>query len=283
MRDSSALLLSMLLGNNLTHYIATSIVTLLLLSRIEAEHTAELLATFITAPILFVFAELIPKSIFFYRSDTLMPALAPVLFAFHKTFSFCGAVPLLKFASRLFARLAGLRSPYKTAITAVCAPHIRVIFQETREEDILSPVQADIINRIVSISDVRISSVMTPAGKVRMVDVNSDGPALLKTLKKYAFTRLPVYEHRPENIIGFINIYESLSSTEQFADLRKFIKPIRKLPADTIVTEAINIMQTENQKIVLVTRAGHAGRERPLGIVTMKDLVEELLGELTEW
>ena len=42
-------------------------------------------------------------------------------------------------------------------------------------------------------------------------------------------------------------------------------------------------MAAENQKIVLVTRAAHAHRERPIGIVTMKDLVEELLGELAEW
>jgi CBS domain containing-hemolysin-like protein len=42
-------------------------------------------------------------------------------------------------------------------------------------------------------------------------------------------------------------------------------------------------MQKENQKIVLVTRVGHLGRERQIGIVTMKDLVEELLGELAEW
>jgi len=42
-------------------------------------------------------------------------------------------------------------------------------------------------------------------------------------------------------------------------------------------------MRDENQKIVLVARGGHAGREKPIGIVTMKDLVEELLGELAEW
>ena len=45
----------------------------------------------------------------------------------------------------------------------------------------------------------------------------------------------------------------------------------------------MNIMQKENHKIVLITRTNRTGHERPIGIVTMKDLVEELLGELAEW
>ena len=49
------------------------------------------------------------------------------------------------------------------------------------------------------------------------------------------------------------------------------------------VIDATNIMQKENHKIMLVTRAGRLGGEKPVGIVTMKDLVEELLGELAEW
>jgi len=70
---------------------------------------------------------------------------------------------------------------------------------------------------------------------------------------------------------------------QEFTDLRNFTKPIRRLPADITVSDAISIMQKENQKIVLVTRVSHVGREKPVGIVTMKDLVEELLGELAEW
>jgi len=116
-----------------------------------------------------------------------------------------------------------------------------------------------------------------------MLDVNSDNSAVLNKLKKCAFTRLPVIENRAENIIGFINIYETLSLSEQFTNLRNFIKPIRKVDANTTVTDTINIMQRENQKIVLVMKIGRAGQERPIGIVTMKDLVEELLGELAEW
>jgi len=283
MRDSSALLLSMLIGTNLAHYLATGIVTLLLLSKLQAEHTAGLFATLITTPMLFVFSELIPKNIFYYRSDILMPRIAPVLFTFHKLFTWVGLIPLLKNLSRVFAKLTGSPVPFKTAVSTIRPFHIRAILQETREEDILSPIQTDIINRLASISDIRIKSVMTPIAKVQTVDVNSDNVALLKKLNECVFTRLPVYERQPSNIIGFINIYDCLSSYEQFADLRRFIKPIRKLGADTPVSDAINIMQSEKHKIASVTVISRAGRERPIGIVTMKDLVEELLGELTEW
>jgi len=283
LRDSSALLLSMLIGTNLANYLVTSIVTYILLSKVGAAHTAELSAAFITVPMLFVFGELIPKNIFFYRADYLMSLVAPILLVFHKLFSWCGAVPLLKFMSGIFAQLAGSAAPLETVTTVVQKPHIRAIVAETREEGILSSVQTDIINRLVSISNIPIGAVMTPINKVERVDANSDNSALLEKLKKCAFTRLPVTDQRPANIVGFINIYEALSSAEHFTELRNFIKPIRKLGGNTAVIEAINIIQKENQKIVLVTRIGRGGRERPIGIVTMKDLVEELLGELTEW
>jgi len=283
LRDSSGLLLSLLIATNLAYYLTTSIVTNIFLSKVETEHSAELFATLLTAPTLFVFSELIPKNIFFYRADSLMPYLSPLLYTFHKVLSFCGVVPLLKFVSGLFARSAGLASSPKTVITSAQRHKVQAILQDTQEEGILSSVQTDIINRLVSISNIRIRSVMIPINNVQMVDVNSDNSALLSKLKKCAFTRLPVVEGRPENIIGFINIYETLSSSEHFTNLQKFVRPIRKVDANTTVTDTINIMQGENQKIVLVMRTGRTGRERHIGIVTMKDLVEELLGELAEW
>ncbi len=283
LRDRSALLLSILIGNNLTHYAVTSIVTWLLLSEVKAAHTAELSATLIAAPILFVFGELIPKNLFFYRADSLMPFFAPVLLVFHKLFSWCGAVPLLKFMSGIFGRLTGSDAGSKTGTPAVQRPRIRAIFADIREEGVLSPVQTGIINRLVSISNTPIRTVMTPINKVETVDTDSDNLVLLKKLKECAFTRLPVADKQPANIVGFINIYEALTSPEKFTELYNLIKPIRKLQANTTVVDAINIMQRENQKIVLVTRTGRNGRVRPIGIVTMKDLVEELLGELAEW
>jgi putative hemolysin len=283
LHDSSGLLLSLLIGTNLAYYLTTSIVTNIFLSKVETEHTAELFATLLTAPTLFVFSELIPKNIFFYRSDYLMPYLSPLLYTFHKALSFCGAVPMLKFISGFFVRLTGAGSSPKSVITSAQRHQVQAILQDTREEGILSSIQTDIINRLVSISHIHIRSVMVPFHNVQTVDVDSDNAALLNKLKKCAFTRLLVIEGQSENVIGFINIYEALSSHEQFSNLRNFTIPIRKADTNTTVTDTINIMQKENQKIVLVTRAGRAGREKPIGIVTMKDLVEELLGELAEW
>ncbi|MHC4114616.1 MAG: CNNM domain-containing protein [Planctomycetota bacterium] len=283
MRDSSSLLISMLIGTNLTCYITTSIVTYMLLSRFQVGYAAEFFATIITAPALFVFSDLIPKNIFYYRADSLMPSVAPVLLIFHKFFTWCGIVPLLRLISRAFAKLTGSASLSKVAVTTVYPSHIKAIFQETHEEGLLSPVQTDIINRIESILHLRIQSVMTPINKTQTISKDSTNEILLDKLKKHAFTRLLVYEEWAGNIVGFVDIYECLNSAGDFSNLNDFLKPIRELGSETTVSDALNIMRSENQKIVLVAKMTHAGRKKPIGIVTMKDLVEELLGELSEW
>jgi putative hemolysin len=283
LHDSQGLLLAMLIGNNLVNYLATSIVTGLFLSRVATEHAAELFATLVTVPVLFVFGEMIPKNVFFFRADTLMPCVSPVLYVFHEILRGCGVIPVLKLISSLFARLTGLAVSSRGVITSAQRHKVRALFQDTHEEGILSSVQSDIVSRLVDISHVRMRSVMIPIDDVEIVAADSDRSALLDKLRKCAFTRLPVTEGEPGNIIGFVSIYEALSSSKEFAHLHDFVKPIRKLDADTTVTDAIDIMQKENPKIVLITTTSRTGRERHIGIVTMKDLVEELLGELAEW
>jgi CBS domain containing-hemolysin-like protein len=283
MDDSPRLLISMLIGTNLAYYAATSFVTYLLLDRFISEHTVAIFATVVTAPVLFVFSELIPKSLFYHRADFLMPVSAPVLVVFHKIFKSSGAVAFLKYVSGLFSRLTGVDRTTGGIGNAVGSSYIKAIFQETHEEGYLSPVQADILRRVVDIPRIRVGTVMTPIERVARVDINCGKTRLLKILTENTFTRLPVYRDRAENIIGFVNIFEALCSKNDFTSLDKFVKPIQQIDAATPVTKAINIMQSGGQKIVLVTMRMRSGVPAAIGIVTMKDLVEELLGELSEW
>lgn len=283
MQDGPGLLISTLLGTNLSYYIATSIITYLMLSNIRTAHAAELFATVVTVPVLFIFSELIPKNLFFYKADSLMPYASFILYPFKKVFTVVGVVPFLKFVSRFIGRFSGTAAASRSNMSAVRSPYITAIIRDTKREGFLSPVQTGIINRMVHIGNLTIGSVMTAFNQMQSININSDKPLLLNMLRKHPFTRLLVYSQRKENIIGYINLYQCLTSQQSFSNLRHFLKPIHKLSADTIVTEAINMMRKTNQKIVLVTKQKHPKRVKPVGIITMKDLAEEILGELTEW
>jgi putative hemolysin len=282
MRDSSGLLLALLVGTNLAHYIATSLVTEMFLDTVVSERAAEIYTMLVAAPLLFVFSDLIPKNVFLRRADTLTFFTAPLLYVTHKILTWCGAVPLLKLLARFFARLIGAPLSSRAVIGSSRSQQVGAILRDTKEEGLLSDVQTEMVDRIANIPRVRLSMVMVPLSQVRTIDIYSDRKTLLEELARRASTRLPVWQNTPLEIVGFINVYDVLGTGEEFTSLGRFLLPIRSLDADTSLTEAINTMRQEQLKIVLVTRR-RGRREVPLGIVTMKDLVEELLGELAEW
>jgi len=281
MRDSTGLLLSLLVANNLANYLATSSITYLFLA-VASEGRAELLATLLTAPLLFVFGESLPKNIFLHRADTLTGYLGPLLFVTYRALMWSGIVPLLRVVSNLFARLTGSPTSSRTAITSSQSHQVKALLRDTQEEGLLSTVQTEMIDRIVTIPGLRLSDVMVPLDRARSIRIQSDRTALLDELKRHALTRLLVWRDTPRDIAGFINLYEVLGTDDQFESLEKFLKPIRSLGADTSVIDTIDFMRRAQSKIVLVTRR-RGKRDVPVGIVTMKDLVEELMGELAEW
>ncbi len=281
--DGPGMLLTTLIGTNLSNYIATSIVTTLFLRVMTDPHTAEVATTAVTAPVFFVFAEMIPKSLFLYRADILMPYVSPVLFVSHRVFRWSGVIAVLKAVSDFFAKLVGSERSSTSLISGTPKQHIRTILAESREEGLLSRVQADIVNRLVTIPHTQLRAVMTPLGRVQKVDVACGREELLKILREYSFTRLPVYETRQTNVIGYLNVYDTLAEDRDFADLRNMVKPIGRLGADTSVTEAIEVMRQKGHRVLLVEHRGLSGQARAIGIVTMKDLVEELVGELATW
>lgn len=283
MRDGSGLLLSLLVANNLANYLATSSITYLFLAVASSERLAELFATMLTAPLLFVFAESMPKNIFLYRADVLTAYFGPLLYLTHQVLTWCGLVPLLRLTSQLFGRMIGSPVPSRTMITSAQSHQVRMILRDTREEGILSQVQAEIIDRIVNVSGLRLIAVMVPLNTVQSVQIGCDRTMLVNKLRKHALTRLLVWDERPANIVGFINIYDVLGSEKPFDNLERFVEPIRRMDAATPVIDVIDSMRRDELKIVLVTRTKPGGRQMPVGIVTMKDLVEELLGELAQW
>jgi len=281
LRDSSALLLTLLVANNMANYLAASSVTILFL-KVAPDRTAELLATSLTAPLLFVFGESLPKNIFLYRADALTPYLGPFLYVVHKVLTWSGIVPVLRLISRFFARLVGAPVPAKRVMVSSQIHHVRTILRDTQEEGLLSHLQTEMLDRVVNIPTLRLSAVMIPMARVQSIPVQADRATLLDELRKHPFTRLPVWRDVPTNIVGFVNVYTALACGGGFHDVEGVLQPLRSLDCETLVTDAIEVLRREQAKMILVTRR-RGSKDVPVGIVTMKDLVEELMGELAEW
>jgi CBS domain containing-hemolysin-like protein len=284
LRSKTDFLITMLIGNNLTHYIITSITTLLILDYSRTKGSAEFIATLITTPVIFVFGDLIPKNIFFYSADRLMPRFSALLLGFKYIFTYLGIIPILRFLSARFNRLfSGGQKTRESTFSRIPRRHIDSIIEASQHEQIFTPVQTELVNRFTNIPNVTLRSVMTPLHKTFACPVNSTRADLTKLLKRCSHTRILVYKSNTRDIVGYVNIYHCLSDGGEFEDLSDFVNPIHQLSADTTVNQAINIMQQEEQKFVLVVRNSPVTNPKPVGIVTMKDLVEELVGELSEW
>ena len=283
LHDTSGLLTSTLVGTNLSIYIVTSAVTYMILKKAQSAHSAEFLATIITAPPLFIFSELIPKNLFFYYSDTLMLKIVPLLFGFYKLLSWCGIIAVFRYISRMLAKLTHTPIPSSGVINAVQRHETAAFFKDIHEESFLSTVQTDIVNRLLIVSNTTINKVMTPFKKTQLVSVHSNRQEVMDIFRKHDFSRLLVYEKTQDNIIGFINVYDVLCSKKKSVDLNDYAKPIEKFHHNILVTNVMEAMQAKKEKIALVIRVARKNHETPVGIITMKDMVGELFGELGSW
>ncbi len=275
MHDRTALLFSMLIGTNITQYLATSVVTRAFLNYEQTAHTAELLTTVISAPILFIFSELIPKNVFYYRADVLMPLVANILYLFHTCFTYCGIVPLLRKLSYLMARFTGLESSAKSTSSASQRHRMEAIIRDTHDEGLLTHVQTDIIGRIIGNPPIRVRSVMTPFSEEDTLSVQTSLETLWGCLNRSEKSHYLVMEPSSNRCIGFVYIYDVLMNGNQGGAMHEFVQPVTVLPLDTPVIEAVTQMQTNNSHIALVAKTELS--EQPLGVITLSSLIDEIL------
>ncbi|HOL31404.1 MAG TPA: CNNM domain-containing protein [Anaerohalosphaeraceae bacterium] len=277
--DGPMLILSLLLGNNCVNYLITSIVTILLYRKLENQHKAEIYAAILLAPLLFIFCEMIPKNIFYYKADTLLPRLSWGIWYIHRLFCRSGLLWVFKHLSLFFSKILNLSTNTTEAVDKTQRYQVRQIIHETQEEGLLSQTQREMINRLIDIPGVSAASMMVPiekAGKIPLMITRQD---LLRHLSQSRFTRQLVYDRNPSDIVGYLSIYDVLSSKEDFETVRPYVMPLAEVSRTASIIEAINILRNRRDRIALVVDYSK-GIRRAVGLITISDLIEELTGEL---
>ena len=274
--DPGKPLIVVLVGNNLANYLASAGMVLILTSR--AWPSPEWYAVAILTPLIFVFCELLPKNLFHRHGERLAYIFSGFLDLSRRVFSVCGLVGLAKLLIRgIFA--AG-RRPLGSHDSPLGPGRGRIagILAEARAGGAITHTQSLIAQRIVHIGQVRLADVMVPLKKAVMVRRSASADLVRRLLTEHGHPRLGVYEGNRENIVGVLNAYDVLLDEDDSPPADHVMPPLG-LVQHTGVIEALVALQRARTAIAFVVNdAGNC-----TGLVTVKDLVEEIVGELHEW
>jgi len=276
MERRDELVMTMLIGTNVTDYLASACVAALLIRAAVNARFIELYTMLILTPIILVFAGIIPKDWFRRRCDQLMYLASGPLTWFRRAAVAIGLIWLLRSITRLAMRCVDPRR----AAPADVLPHTRMrrLISEGAARGGLTAFQRATMERVLRVSQVRLSDVMTPRKRCASVPRDIPRADLLRIARMSHFSRLPVYERDPHTVVGVINVYDVITDREQ-RPIAEYLRDVVRLPGDCSVPAAMVRLQRAREVMAIVEDS--AGRF--IGLFTMKDLVEEIVGELEAW
>ena len=261
---------TLLICTNIVHIAAASIVTLAVTRKWGV--SAVSISTIITTIVVFFAGEMLPKSVAKKYSDTLALSCAPVLCFFMKLFA-----PLSKLLTWIGQAAAKL-TPGDSQIS-VTEDELYDIIEDMTEEGSLDEDQGDLISSALQFSDVTVESVLTPRVDIVAININSSHAELLSLIKSTNHSRLPVYEGSIDNIIGVLQIRKYIKAYLRLGenlDIKPMLDEVLFIHQSTNIDELLPILSRRKLNIAVVTD-NYGGT---LGIVTVEDILEELVGEI---
>ena len=261
---------TLLICTNIVHIAAASIVTLAVTRKWGV--SAVSISTIITTIVVFFAGEMLPKSVAKKYSDTLALSCAPVLCFFMKLFA-----PLSKLLTWIGQAAAKL-TPGDSQIS-VTEDELYDIIEDMTEEGSLDEDQGDLISSALQFGDVTVESVLTPRVDIVAININSSHSELLSLIKSTNHSRLPVYEGSIDNIIGVLQIRKYIKAYLRLGenlDIKPMLDEVLFVHQSTNIDELLPILSRRKLNIAVVTD-NYGGT---LGIVTVEDILEELVGEI---
>ena len=267
-------LTALLIGTNVMHIGCASLSTLIgikLWKDIYGEGTATTCATILTTVLVYFISELLPKCIAKANAERTACALAGSLRVIMTVLT-----PLVLFFSSISKLLVRL-FPASEEPTYTEDELVKII-ETGEEEGVLDEERSDLLQSAIEFSDTAVSEVMTVREDMESVDIRLPIDEVLKLVRKTRHSRLPLYDGTIDNIVGVLPIRTFLRRyiKKEHIDLRQIMYRPLPVSPDTPIKGLFD--QMRSSKIYMAVVRDNDGKT--LGIATIEDFVEELVGEI---
>jgi putative hemolysin len=273
--DRNLYLTTILIGNTIILLAADSLATWLAIQ--YQIWRPVLLATVIMTIVILIFSELIPKMVavqnapkWAHRLSTFMQVMRRFLQPLTWT--------LLGLTHRIIKVFGGdpnAPGPYVTE------EDIRALVNVGEKHGALEEEEKEMIHSIFELGDTIVREVMTPRTDMICADVTDPVSLGVELVIREGYSKLPVYEENIDHIVGVVHDRELLiavSRNEEGTPLRSFMRPVKAIPENKKVDELMREMQAEKVSVAIVVDE-YGGTA---GLVTMEDLLEEIVGEIMD-
>lgn len=266
---------AILIGNNIVNIAISSIVTGIFV-QVYGYRWGVVASTFVTTLILLIFCEVTPKILSAKHSEKVALIAAPVME---------GVIVILKplivffigisnFILKIFGVGPSKRSPLITE------EELRMMIEMGKEEGVLSEEERKMLHRIFEFGDTKLSDVMVTKDKMVAVNINTSSEDLLNLFVEEGHARLPVYSGSVDNIVGIVYARDLLYILKEkgLFLLQDLLHDACYVPGSMRVNELLKRFQTEKIQIAIIADKD----KKALGLVTLEDLLEEIVGEIEE-
>ncbi len=266
------LLAVLLIGTNLSRYMATFAVSAMFVLA-GFEHNAEWLTLAAVTPLMFVVGDSVPKNVFQRTGGAGVYRLAWMVRLSSVVFTACGLAPLVQgFSSgllRLLGRTDGDHHPLgHRGIESVVA--------EGRASGLLTDYQSAMADRAVRIADLKLRDVMAPMARAVTAKDTVSRDELLDVIRHYAYSRLPLLD-ATGTVVAILDVFDLLVADPDTRP-QDLARPPLVLPDRQAIGAGLLEIQRAGSVMAIVADA----QGRHVGIVTIKDIVEQIVGELVD-
>jgi len=267
-------------------WIGESVVASIILTAVHAlelnmtdalAHQIALPVSFATITVLhIVIGEQAPKMLAIQRPEALSIAVAlPLRLFYLVSFPF---IWVLNKLSGAVLRLFGIHSSH--GAEAHTSDELRMLLDQSKESGEIQDSEHELIENVFQFNDRMVKQIMVPRTKLSALDVHAPAEQILDTIFTEGFSRLPVYEGNIDNIVGVLNVKDLLPiiRRQEPVELARIMRPPYFVPE----TKKINrlLRQFQRKHLVMAIVSDEFGGVS--GIVTIEDIMEELVGEIQD-
>ncbi len=267
------MLSTILVGNNIVNISASALATTLAI-HVWGNMSVSIVTGVLTLLIL-LFGEIIPKTWATIKSEHLTLSYSRIIWALMVVLT--PLVFLIDRISHLFMHMFRIDSEHYGA--QITENEIKTYVDVGREDGIIETEEQEMINNVFDFSDAVAKDIMIPRIDMTSINVDSDYDTIMSIFRESMFTRLPVYENEPGQIIGLVNIKDFIL----VRDKKNFkIKDIMRDAYFTYEFKKIADLMIEMRGKAFNIAFVLSEYGTTVGMITMEDLVEEIVGEIRD-